>query len=49
VKVTVPVVPTGRDDVIVTELPKVLGPDVVTVTVGLPLLTVCVTVATEVL
>ncbi len=36
----VPVVPLGTLAVIVTELPKVLGPEVVTVTVGVVLLTV---------
>jgi hypothetical protein len=41
VTVTVPVVPTGRVTVMVTGLPEVLGPDVVTVTVGVSLLTVC--------
>ena len=41
VTVTVPVVPTGKVTVIVTGLPAVLGPDVVTVTVGVCLLTVC--------
>jgi hypothetical protein len=40
VTVTVPVVPTGRVVVIVTGLPKVLGPDVVTVTIGVALWTV---------
>ena len=39
VNVTVPVTPAGTDAVIVTELPKVLGPEVVTVTVGVALLT----------
>ena len=41
VTVTVPVVPTGRVTVMVTGLPEVLGPDVVTVTGGVTLLTVC--------
>lgn len=40
VTVTVPVVPGGKVVVTVTGLPKVLGPDVVTVTVGVVLLTV---------
>jgi hypothetical protein len=40
VTVTVPVVPGGRVVVMVTGLPKVLGPEVETVTVGLDLLTV---------
>jgi hypothetical protein len=39
VTVTVPVVPGGRVVVIVTGLPKVLGPEVVTVMVGVGLLT----------
>ena len=41
VTVTVPVVPTGKVTVMVTGLPTVLGPDVVTVTGGVCLLTVC--------
>ena len=45
VTVTVPVVPTGKVTVIVTGLPAVLGPDVVTVTGGVSLLTVCTTEA----
>jgi hypothetical protein len=49
VTVTVPVVPTGKVTVIVTGLPKVLGPDVVTVTGGVCLLTVCTTDAVAVL
>jgi len=40
VTVTVPVVPGGKVVVTVTGLPKVLGPDVVTVIVGVVLLTV---------
>jgi hypothetical protein len=40
VMVTVPVVPGGRVVVIVTEPPKVLGPEVVTVIGGVVLLTV---------
>ena len=40
VTVTVPVVPGGKVVVTVTGLPKVLGPEVVTVTVGVDLLTV---------
>ena len=47
--VTVPVVPGGSVVVTVTGLPKVLGPDVVTVTVGVVLLTVWVSVAVAVL
>ncbi len=39
VKVTVPVTPEGTVAVIVTGLPYVLGPDVVTVTVGVALFT----------
>ena len=42
VTVTVPVVPGGKVVVTVTGLPKVLGPDVVTVMVGVVLLTVWV-------
>ena len=49
VTVTVPVVPTGRVTVMVTGLPEVLGPDVVTVTGGVSLLTVCTTDAVAVL
>jgi hypothetical protein len=49
VTVTVPVVPMGRVVVIVTGSPKEEGPDVVTVTVGVPLLTVWVRVAVAVL
>jgi hypothetical protein len=40
VTVTVPVVPMGRVVVIVTGAPKVLGPEVVTATGGVVLLTV---------
>ena len=47
--VTVPVVPIGTVTVIVTGLPEVLGPEVVTVTVGVSLLTVCTTDAVAVL
>ena len=47
--VTVPVVPMGSVVVIVTGLPKVLGPDVVTVTGGVDLLTVWVRFAVAVL
>ena len=47
--VTVPVVPTGSVVVIMTGLPKVLGPDVVTVTAGVVLLTVWVRFAVAVL
>ena len=49
VTITVPVVPTGRVTVMVTGLPAVLGPDVVTVTSGVSLLTVCTTDAVDVL
>lgn len=49
VTVTVPVVPTGSVTVMVTGAPKVLVPDVVTVTVGFALLTVWVRVAVAVL
>ena len=48
VRVTVPVVPGGTVAVTVTGLPKTLGPEVVTVTVGVFLLTVWVRVAVEV-
>jgi hypothetical protein len=47
--VTVPVVPTGSVVVIVTGLPKVLLPGVVTVTTGVALLTSCVSVPVAVL
>ena len=47
--VTVPVVPGGKVVVTVTGLPKVLGPDVVTVIVGVVLLTVWVRFAVAVL
>ncbi len=40
VTVTVPVVPGGSVVVMVTELPEVLGPEVVTMTIGVALLTV---------
>ena len=40
--VTEPVVPVGTVAVIVTGEPNVLGPDVVTVTVGVVFVTVCV-------
>ena len=49
VTITVPVVPTGRVTVMVTGLPTVLGPDVVTVTGGVSLLTVCTKDAVAVL
>jgi hypothetical protein len=49
VTVTVPVVPMGKVVVMVTGAPKVLGPEVVTVTVGVDLLTVWVRVAVAVL
>jgi len=45
VTVTVPVVPMGRVVVMVTGLPTVLEPGVVTVTVGVALLTVWVSEA----
>ncbi len=45
----VPVVPLGTLAVIVTELPKALAPEVVTVTAGVALLTTCVRVAVAVL
>jgi hypothetical protein len=45
--VIVPVGPTGTEAVIVTDWPKVLAPEVLTVTVGVAFATVCVTVATE--
>jgi hypothetical protein len=49
VNATLPVVPPGTLAVMVTELPNMLGPEVVTVTVGVALLTVCVKVALAVL
>ena len=39
VNVTVPVTPEGTEAVIVTEAPKLLAPEVATVTVGVALLT----------
>jgi hypothetical protein len=45
--VMVPVGPAGTEAVIVTGLPKTLGPGVLTDTVGVALATVCVVVATE--
>jgi len=45
--VMVPVGPAGTDAVIVTDWPKVLGPDVPTVKVGVALATVWVRVATD--
>jgi hypothetical protein len=45
--VMVPVGPTGTEAVIVTDWPKVLGPEVLTVTVVVVFATVCVKVATE--
>ena len=45
--VMVPVGPAGTEAVIVTGLPKTLGPDVFTVTVVAAFATVCVTVATD--
>jgi len=47
--VTVPVVPMGNVVVMVTGLPKLLGPEVVTMIVGVDLLTVWVRVAVAVL
>ena len=47
VMVMVPVGPLGTEAVIVTDWPKVLGPEVLTVTVGFALPTVWVAVATE--
>jgi hypothetical protein len=49
VNVTVPVVPTGRVAVMVTGAPKVLGPEVVTATFGVVLLTTCTKLAVAVL
>lgn len=49
VTVTVPVVPMGRVVVMVTGSPKLLVPDVVTVTAGVVLLTVWVRLAVAVL
>jgi hypothetical protein len=49
VNVTVPVAPPETLAVMLTELPNVLGPDVVTVTVGVALFTTCVRVAFAVL
>jgi hypothetical protein len=45
--VIVPVGPAGTDAVIVTDWPKVLGPDVPTVKVGVAFATVWVRVATD--
>ena len=45
--VIVPVGPGGTEAVIVTGLPKMLGPEVLTVSVGVAFATVCVTVATD--
>jgi hypothetical protein len=45
--VMVPVGPAGTEAVIVTGLPKTLGPGVLTVSVGAAFATVCVTVATD--
>jgi hypothetical protein len=45
VNVTVPVVPIGRVAVMVTAAPKVLGPEVVTATIGVALLTTCTKLA----
>ena len=45
--VIVPVGPAGTEAVIVTGLPKMVGPEVLTVTVGVAFATVCVTVATD--
>jgi hypothetical protein len=49
VNAMVPVVPIGTLAMIVTELPNMFGPDAVTVTTGVPLLTTCIKVALEVL
>ena len=49
VMVTVPVVPMGRVVVIVTGEPRYLRPEVVTVTTGVALLTVCAIDAVAVL
>jgi len=43
----VPVGPAGTEAVIVTDWPKMLEPEVLTVTVGVVFATVCVRVATE--
>jgi hypothetical protein len=45
--VIVPVGPEGTEAVIVTGLPKILGPEVLTVSVEVAFATVCVTVATD--
>jgi hypothetical protein len=45
--VTVPVGPFGTEAVIVTDCPKTLAPEVVTVMAGDNLFTFCVIVATE--
>ena len=45
--VMVPVGPAGTEAVIVTELPKMLVPGVLTVTTGVAFATVCVSVATD--
>ena len=45
--VMVPVGPAGTEAVIVTELPKTLGPEVLTVSVGVAFATICVVVATD--
>ena len=47
VMVMVPVGPAGTEAVIVTGFPKMLGPGVLTVTVGVAFATVCVTVETD--
>jgi hypothetical protein len=49
VNVTVPVAPPETVAVMLTELPNVLGPEVITVTVGVALFTTCVRVAFAVL
>jgi hypothetical protein len=49
VNVIVPVAPAETLAVMLTELPNVLGPEVVTVTVGVALFTTCVRVAFAVL
>jgi hypothetical protein len=45
--VIVPVGPGGTEAVMVTGFPKMLGPDVLTVSVVVAFATVCVTVATD--
>jgi hypothetical protein len=45
--VMLPIGPGGTEAVIVTDWPKMLEPEVLTVTVGVAFATVCVKVATE--